>query len=181
MVAEPLNNIGKKFYLGNGVELDLNIAFRCFTKSSSLGNDKAMYNLAKLYKKMGYDNIDNVLKFYKMSADHGNVRAMYEYANTIFEMNNNEYNLSEGFKYMQDAANANYADAQFVLGICYYKGVGVERNYEKSKKWLDLAILNGSKAIVNGVDAKTYKEKKFNNTDYYDDSNCALELEDFDE
>lgn len=171
---EEANNLGKKYYTGNGCAVDLNKAFKCFVKSSDLGNDKAMCNVAICYiRGDGVEkNISLASDYYKKAADKGNVKAMYEYGNICLD--DNIRNFQDGIEYLIKAANAGLADAQYRLGICYYKGYGVSIDYNRSLDWLDKAISGGSKA------AQDYKISHFNNDINYDNS-CALELDNLDD
>jgi TPR repeat protein len=49
-------------------------------------------------------------------------------------------------------AVAGYAEAQVIMGLLYYKGQGVTRDYEKSVTWLRKAVSQGHN------DAKMYMD-----------------------
>lgn len=172
---DEINELGKKYYTGNGCQIDLNKAFNCFIKSTELGNDKAMCNVAMCYiRGNGVEkNINLASKYYKMAADKGNVKAMYGYANICLDDDVRDF--KDGIEYLTKAANAGLADAQYSLGVCYYKGYGVNLNYNYSLEWINKAITGGSKA------AKDYKSLHFNNDIDYDSTNCALELDNIDD
>ncbi len=42
---------------------------------------------------------------------------------------------TDDFKNILAAAESNHADAQFILGDCYYKGRGIPQNYQEAVKW----------------------------------------------
>ena len=171
---EEANDLGKKYYTGAGCVVDLNKAFECFVKSADLGNDKAMCNVAMCYiRGNGVEkNTSLASDYYKKAADKGNVKAMYEYGNICLD--DNIRNFQDGIEYLTKAGDAGLADAQYSLGVCYYNGYGVSIDYNRSLDWLDRAIGGGSKA------AQDYKVSHFNNDINYDNSNCALELDDLD-
>lgn len=171
------NELGKKFFARN-YSYDKNKAYNCFLKSSELGNDKAMCNLALCFLK-GYGvekNLQTAANYYKKSADLGNSIAMYEYSNLCSYKNSSLYNPESSIYYLIESANNNNVDAQYKLGVSYYKGQGVKINYTKSLEWLEKAINNGSK------EALWFKNNYFSpQDDDYSDENCALELDDLDD
>lgn len=173
-IYDKMNDLGKMFFVGKVCSLDYNKAFNCFEKASSLGNEKAMANLALCYIKgigVGKD-VDMASKYYKEAADLGNVRAMYEYGFMCLNGNSRE-----GIYYLTKAANEGLADAQYVLGVCYYRGEVVPFDFDKSVEWLDKAISGGSKA------AQDYKASHIDDgdADYYNsDSKLELDTQDDD-
>ena len=55
---------------------------------------------------------------------------------------------SEGVKWWQMAAEQGDADAQCDLGVCYWYGNGVKRDYNTALKWLtEAAVQQNPKAI----------------------------------
>lgn len=176
-ISEIMNDLGKKYYIGKEVQKNPELAFKCFLKSANLGNDKAMCNVALCYNKgQGVDSNQSMsANFYQKAADLGNIKGMYEFANMCLDKNNKVYNPKTAIEYFTKAANKNYVDAQYSLGVCYYHGYGVNINYTKSIEWIDAAIKNGSKA------AAEFKKSKFGNNLNLNNEDCALELDDYDD
>lgn len=50
----------------------------------------------------------------------------------------------EAVKCLIKAAEQNHANAQTLLGLCYYNGEGVNVNYEEAVKWFEKAATNGN-------------------------------------
>lgn len=46
--------------------------------------------------------------------------------------------------WLEKAANQDYDDAQYQLGLCYEKGQGVKQNPEKAREWYEKAAANGN-------------------------------------
>jgi TPR repeat protein len=67
--------------------------------------------------------------------------------------NNNNYkqlNLKESFKWFNELATQNFADAQYQVGYCYETGKGVEENIEEAIRYYKLAIAQDQPdAMVN--------------------------------
>lgn len=64
------------------------------------------------------------------------------------------------------AADQGYADAQNLLGVCYYKGHGVRKNYEEAVKWYRKAAdLGNLSAKYNLADCYYNGKGVFQDTD----------------
>jgi TPR repeat protein len=55
-----------------------------------------------------------------------------------------EKNLAEGAKWALKAANQGQADAQYMLGVLYSGGQGVEKDSVQAYTWVSLTIGNGT-------------------------------------
>ena len=102
---------------------------------------------ADLKKAIAFDQAGEYEKsakeLYKISllANRGHPRAMYEFGTM---------HMKEGMWVIQSeeaaidwwlkSANLGYAPAQFSIGASYIGGVGVNKDLEKAKKWLERAI-----------------------------------------
>ncbi len=51
--------------------------------------------------------------------------------------------LVEGVEKLEKAAKKNHIFAMYQLGICYWRGIGVERSFAKARKWLQKAMKYG--------------------------------------
>jgi len=47
-----------------------------------------------------------------------------------------EKNAAEAVKLFREAADQNYAPAQYQLGICHHNGRGVVKSYAEALKWI---------------------------------------------
>ena len=82
------------------------------------------------------DDIMNVIFGY---IDDNNIKILMDFANTAQDKNRNK----EAFSYYKLAAKANYAEAQYRLGICYYEGKGISQDYSEAVKWYKKAAEQG--------------------------------------
>lgn len=82
------------------------------------------------------DDIMNVIFGY---IDDNNIKILMDFANTAQDKNRNK----EAFSYYKLAAKANYAEAQYRLGICYYYGNGISQDYLEAVKWYKKASEQG--------------------------------------
>lgn len=113
-------------------------------ETADAGKDEARYMLSVIYKEglsvgknperatallagtVAQDYPDEL----KQAADCGEVFAQYELA---------QYHLREAVRYLKQSANQNYFLAAHELGLMYYAGVGVEKDYEKAKEYFELS------------------------------------------
>ena len=54
-----------------------------------------------------------------------------------------EGKYNEAAEWFEKAANQGYAEAQYKLGVCYDKGLGVGQSYEKAAYWFKKAANQG--------------------------------------
>ena len=54
-------------------------------------------------------------------------------------------------KWLKEAAEENYADAQYLLGCCYENGYGVEENLNTAFKWYQLSADRGNDDAQNSL------------------------------
>lgn len=69
---------------------------------------------------------------------------------TSYRVNVKEVTIQPYSKEMLMRAKAGNITAQRELAICYFRGLGINKNYQKAAKWLMIAALNGD------VDAMVY-------------------------
>lgn len=72
-------------------------------------------------------------------AQSGDVQAQYELGLAYLhgEGVKEDYLLAK--QWLEQSANANFADAQTALGEMYFKGIGVEQDYQQAKIWFEKA------------------------------------------
>ncbi|MBE5738723.1 MAG: sel1 repeat family protein [Clostridiales bacterium] len=153
---EEANELGKIIYSSDDYD-EPNVAFDCFMKSASMGNDRAMCNVAMCYLD-GYgveQDFESAAKYYKQAADLGNVKAMYRYGDMCLNADYGMSNAIEGIDYITRAAYKGYADAQYSLGTCYNEGYAVSVDKVSARMWLERAVQNGSE------EAQDYLDKNF--------------------
>ncbi|MCK5917435.1 MAG: sel1 repeat family protein [Cocleimonas sp.] len=74
----------------------------------------------------------------------------YYYGGTVFGSEKGwTQDYSKAFKIWQEDANENVASSQFMIGVMYQKGLGVEKNLAESWFWLKRALENGYKLATD--------------------------------
>lgn len=114
-------------------------------KEAESGDADAAYELALKYDKGKEVPKDKNLsmKYYQLSAENGNVNAKYFIAMAIMA-GDLSGEPSYVFSLFTDAANNGMAEAQNMLGTCYYNGYGVDKNSDLAFEWYTKSAENGS-------------------------------------
>lgn len=114
-------------------------------KEAENGDADSAYELALKYdkgKEVPKDK-DLSIKYYQLSAENGNINAKYFIAMAIMAGDlAGEPNYV--FYLLTDAANNGMAEAQNMLGVCYYNGYGVEKNLDLALEWYTKGAENGN-------------------------------------
>ena len=142
-------------------------AFKLLKRAPSLIDDGENYLcLGKCYYegKSVKQSFDKALKYYYLSAENGNAVAQYMIGNIYYfgglyepgvyepfdgrvtsfiKFAGVEKNHIEAVKWFNLAADNGHAEAQFMLGECYYNGYGVKQDYKEAAKWYELAAKQG--------------------------------------
>ena len=92
------------------------------------------------------DSADETVKETLSAAHNGDIEAMYSIALYLLEegqMNKPDY-LPLAFGWSLNAARRGHAQSAELTGVMYRRGIGIERNFVKARKWLERAVARGS-------------------------------------
>lgn len=93
------------------------------------------------------EDADPTIKETLAAAHKGDVDAMYSIAIYLLEegqAGNDEY-LPLAFGWTLNAARRGHPQSSELAGVMYRRGIGTVRNFVKARKWLDRALVRGSK------------------------------------
>ncbi|MCR5625959.1 MAG: hypothetical protein K6F99_01450 [Lachnospiraceae bacterium] len=65
----------------------------------------------------------------------------------------------ERAKWYEEAAAKGDVKAQEMLGDCFYKGIGVEKNLDSALSWYGKAVINGSESAADKVAEINLKQR----------------------
>ena len=107
-------------------------------RAAERGTEEAQFQIAEMYRTGDCveKNPREALKWYNIAAENGSADAQY-YLAEMYRMGSSstDKNFSEALKwYKLSAENGNY-DAMHELGFIYYRGDGVEQNYNEAYYW----------------------------------------------
>lgn len=93
-------------------------------------------------------DIDRAIEYYSYSARNNNGDALNALAEILFAVSTNISEQAEICSLLKKSADAKCSDGMANLGICYLKGIGVERDPYEGHRLLDAAISNGCQLAV---------------------------------
>lgn len=139
--ADAQYSLGCCYLLGNGVEKCEKEGVRWFRKAAEQGNAAAQYGLGICHEegtgvKQSYGE---AIGWYRKAAKQGDedAKEAIERVTALMKNQNNtnttvEERTYNSFDDLKEAAEQGNADAQLILGLCYYNGDGVWQNYEEA-------------------------------------------------
>ncbi len=143
--SESYYLLAKRYLEGGVIERDEKHAYELFKRSASCGHTLAKYNLGICYKTgMGTEkSIKKAIECFEGVAKKMPSESHYQLG-SIFDSLGGKANDKEAVKsYLISAANGN-DKSMTNLGIHYYYGTGVERDYKEAVKWYLRASKKGN-------------------------------------
>lgn len=144
------NALGELYQKGDGVEQDLEKALECYRQAADAGYDRGAYNCAWIYRERYQETKDpadreQMVAYYKKAADHGYVYACEEFgALLLYSGFDIEQDLDSAFRYLEQAARADNANAQSNLAKTYYYADYGRQNFEAAFYWARRAAKAGN-------------------------------------
>lgn len=143
--SEAMLKVAGCYYKGKGTEQNLNQAFEWLIKSAEAGNIDSMWVLALSYSSgLGVEkNKDAAQKWFNEiyeltmknadlndSADMLDIGFFYllKYGSDIDEQDSGE----NAFKWLKKSGESGNEDGKLWTGLCYFAGIGTDKNYEKA-------------------------------------------------
>lgn len=149
---EAQYRIGEMYKEGIGVKTNLKQAKTWLSKAANSGIVKASRALADILKAEEQKILDDELKAlknapiypYLFSARQGNLEAQYKVGLMYIEGKKAPKDVTEGIRWLQNAAHHNHTLAQLTLGKIYLEGnYHMEKDYYMAMKWLEKAAAKG--------------------------------------
>lgn len=127
-------NLGTMYHEGEYVEKDVNKAIEYYTKAADMGNYTGLTNLAVMYQtgngvpldgRKAVEYYERACKVDKTGAAEYNLGTVY-----YFGCGSIRKDLKKAYELFSKSANANYAPAQYNLGVMYLNGEYVRKSEE---------------------------------------------------
>jgi uncharacterized protein len=164
--ALALHNLGDAYRTGKGVPVDLAEARKHFLQSARLGHGQSMYNYATmlLLGEGGPVDTAGALDWYELAEDHEvrGVGILIEHWVREGKLPKPDY--KKRLKAQLAAANAGDAEAQYRLGMMYFRGRGAKPDYKEMQRWF-LAAANQGHPIAQLRMGNMYKDGYFQTRD----------------
>lgn len=144
MVAAPLS----------AADVDIN----ALQKKAEQGDAMSQLNLGAAYDHgIGVKrDVDKAVEWYKKAADQGLAEAQFNLAHILVAEDISAVGAAE---YMLKAAKQGMPDAQYLMGVTFAEGIGVEPDEEQAKLWLNRAIAQGQKDAAKFLKKMTEPKK----------------------
>lgn len=142
-------NLGVLYYLGDGVERDMDIALDYFKAVNN--NEKPIVGryIGDIYQFSSDETQQAEARiYYGISAAAGDLTSFHTLAYLDQSGFAGEKDLDRSLKYYTYAASQNYAPSQYALGILYAGGEGVDRSITSAYAWISLAANQGLPVAV---------------------------------
>jgi len=175
--------LGVMYKDGIGFAKDYQKARQWFQKAADNGNSDAKLAILKITSDGENQNDDNnrvtkpsnsvsnstltsqllnkkstPISTFLADAKKGDNNAQYEVGLRYLEGNDGyEHSISQGIKWLKEAAKNNNMDASAKLGMLYYHGKEVDKDYQSAAKWLSKAAESGD-AESQYIIGSMYKE-----------------------
>lgn len=124
------------------------------TEAAETNNRPAQSTLGELYDQQG--NAELAKHWWMQAAQSGyqparNLLAMkYYYGGSVFGPEKGwQQDYAKAFEIWRLDADREIASSQFMVGVMYYKGEGIEKNYSEAWFWLKLSLANGYKLATD--------------------------------
>ena len=146
--AKAQNNLGWCYGNGRGVEKDYKQAVYWYHKSAKQGFAPAQYNLGWCYDNgRGVErDFKQAVYWYRRAAEQGHAQAKHmlnKQKGNAAKYRAYSENSDETLYRILNAANLGNAQAQFMLGNCYSKGIGMAQNHQLAVYWYQRAAEQG--------------------------------------
>lgn len=151
-------NLALMYIQGKGTKQDIPKGIEVAKKVADRGFVKAQLNLAGLYDSNygGVKNEEKAKYWYKRAVEENqHPLAQYKLGRIYYK----EKNYSKAFEYLDLAVANNNDDAMVMLAMLFDRGLGVQKNREKSIKLLEAAVKAGNKHALKILPALKEKIK----------------------
>lgn len=128
-----------------GVEANEKEAIRLYHEAAQQGHPKAQSSYGYFTEE---ESPQEAIRWYKASAEGGYSVGMSNYGRCLYYGIGTDKKFEEAFKWLTKAAEADETNdgAQYMLGILYFNGDGVDKDLVRSAQWYRKAAENGNEA-----------------------------------
>lgn len=147
--------LGYKYYLGNKVEKNYELAMLYFRISAKYNYHKAQFYIGYMYDEgEGIPcSYKSAIYWYKLAASNGNSTAMNNLGAMYSKGNGVSRDRTKAFELYREAYDASDNKSSegcimYNLGLCYKYGRGTKKNLEEAKYWLSRSVKAGYKAAA---------------------------------
>lgn len=162
-------NIGICYEFGDGIERNYADAVHWYKLAAQQGNATAQFNLGLCYEDgVGITkNQKEAIKCYKLAADQNHAAAQYKVGSYyLIDVDKTSLGEVQAFYWLNKSAELGHPGAQYNLGVCYDKGIGVEKDSKTAISYFELSAAQNDSAALFYLGYCYYKgrgvEKNYN-------------------
>ena len=150
-------NLGYCYETGEGIGSNPQKAVQWYKKAADQGYAIAQCNLAYCYENgigVAQKNLKDAVKYYQLAADQGNERALENLATIYSNIQKiDDTNLKTAAPYLKRIVENKKGNAQvyYLLGYCYYNGLGIDKNMKDAVYYYKLAANQGNTKALNAL------------------------------
>ncbi len=143
--AEDFFKKADRYYHGQGVRKNLELAFKSYLKAAESGHPGAQNRVGWMYEKGEGVEVDHAaaVKWYRKSADQGYVNAMNDLGYMYRQGWGVPQNHHEALLWFEQAASKYDSYAEYNMGQMFENGWGVERDMEEAVRWFRRSAARG--------------------------------------
>ena len=148
---DAMNELGKMYLNGDGVEKSPKRAMALFGKSAKQGNARAMCNLALMYQKgIGVNsNYRKAFLLYKAASEKGLAKGDYGVGYFLYKGMGVKQNYEEAIKYLERGSLKGHSGCTFLLGSYHANGFGDEQDLKKAEEYFSMASKQGNSWVID--------------------------------
>jgi len=139
-IAEAQNRLGRRYEDGDGVTKNYEKAFKLYSQSAKCEHEFAQSNLGRMYEE-GLAVKQDILKaisLYKSAATQGHAWSQNKLGSLLVR---GEYDVPvdqvEALKWFKKASDQGYMPGKFNIGLAYYNGNGIDKDYIKAIEYYE--------------------------------------------
>jgi len=140
-----MNELGKMFKKGDGINQDLQTALQYFKQASDLGNISATCNLASMYQKGDgvEQDFSKSFELYDKASQVGSVNGSYGAGYLTYKGFGIQQDYSKAADYFEKGATKGDVNCEYMLACYYLTGHNNKHDFEKGKKYLEKSMKHG--------------------------------------
>lgn len=142
--------LGNKYYCGDKIKPDYDLAMLYFRMAARFNNGKAELKIGDMYAKgIGVvKDYDKAFKWYELACRHGEHQELIDIADKLID----EKDFYKAFKLYRIICEnckdkSKLANVMFKLGALYLYGVGIKKDKEKAIELFNIALKYGDESI----------------------------------
>ncbi|WP_431685999.1 trypsin-like peptidase domain-containing protein [Hahella sp. NBU794] len=154
--------LGQMYQYGVGISPNSASALKWLTEAANQNSREALNSLGLIYKegKIVYRSYEQAANYFEKAIAAGSTNALHNLGVMYIQGQGLAKNESKGFEHFLKAAQRGNPVSQLSVAFCYYKKLGVNKDYVEAYAWLTAAELNKKGKTISDWDPQRASEMK---------------------